>query len=124
MKKMRVRKKLKLSVGQRKNQKEFIHNKSQLIKGKKYCKRKIANMDSEECVPKKVQILDMEYVDEELVSKICTTESNFENEHSGKIVQSVRSCTILLSFVGNLPSYQVKVERHHNIFVRDTVLLG
>ena len=34
------------------------------------------------------------------------------------------SCTILLSFVGNLPSYQMKSERHHNIFVRDTVLLG
>ena len=33
-------------------------------------------------------------------------------------------CTFLLSFVGNLPSYQVKSERHHNIFVRDTVLLG
>ena len=24
----------------------------------------------------------------------------------------------------NLPSYQMKSERHHNIFVRDTVLLG
>ena len=56
MKKKRVRRKLKLklSVGQRKKQKQFIHNKSQLMKGEKYCKRKIANVDYEECVPKKV----------------------------------------------------------------------
>ena len=33
-------------------------------------------------------------------------------------------CMILLFFVGNLPSYQVKSETHHNIFVRDAVLLG
>ena len=33
-------------------------------------------------------------------------------------------CMILLSFVGNLPSYQMKSERHHNIFVKDTVPLG
>ena len=78
MKKKRVRRKLKLSVGQRKKQKQFIHNKSQLMKGKKYCKRKIANVDYEECVPKKVQILDMEDMDEELVSEICTTESNLD----------------------------------------------
>ena len=61
------------------------------MKGKQYCKRKIANVDYEECVPNKVQILDMQDVDEELVSEICTTESNLENENSEKIVQSVTS---------------------------------
>ena len=36
----------------------------------------------------------MKDVDEELVSEICTTESNFKNENSEKIVQSVTSVIV------------------------------
>ena len=42
VKKKRVRRKLELSVGQRKRQKQFIHQKNTLIKGDKYCKKETA----------------------------------------------------------------------------------
>ena len=79
IKKKRVRRKLKLSVGQRKKQKQFIHQKSTLIKGDKYCKRKYPNVHEFESVPKKIQILDIDHVNEETVSEICTNECNGEH---------------------------------------------
>ena len=51
-------------------------------------------------------------------------ELNEELEKGYKEFTKESKCMILLSIFGNLPSYQVKSERHHNIFVRDTVLLG
>ena len=78
-------------MGQRKKQKQFIHNKSNFIKGQKYCKRKALIVESEECVPKKVQILDMEDVNEEIVSEMCNTESVCKNEESENVFQSATS---------------------------------
>ena len=76
VKQKRVRRKLKLSVGQRKRQKQFIHQKNTLIKGDKYCKRKQQNVDEIECVPKKIQILDVENVTETTVTDFCSNDYN------------------------------------------------
>ena len=87
-KKKRVRRKLKLSVGQRKKQKQFTHNRSSLVKGDKYCKRKLHDLDAEECVPRKIQILDIENVNKEIIDAVCTNGSNLEDDNSENIVNS------------------------------------
>ena len=88
-KKKRIRRKLKLSMGQRKKQKQFIHNRSCLQKGDKYCKRKNPNLDGEDCIPQKVQILDIENVNEQVITEICSKEGNVDKDICENIENNV-----------------------------------
>ena len=84
--KKRVRWKVKLSVGQRKKGKQFIHSKSNLCKGTQYCKRKLTDDACE--IIQKVQILDCNETSVETLNQVGFNDVDINAEENDECQQN------------------------------------